>query len=209
MGDSAVTIPLILIGLVLLVVAIWLITRLGQSTTVVGDGAPKTDVLDEGAKPAQRNQALIDSAPAVEKGLPEQVADTPTPLAAAEPTPAPAPAPAPVPPAAPVPTPSPAPKPVEDTPAPLASSSGSSGEEAGDDLSQIKGVGPKLVTLLAENGVTTFAQIAAWSESDIAAIDAKLGRFKGRITRDQWVEQAKLLISGDKDAYAQKFGQNG
>ena len=183
MDNMTTAIPLILIGLVLLVVAVWLMMRLGQTTTVVGDEAPKADVLDEGAKPAERNQALIDSAPAAVK---------------AEVPPAPEPAPAPAPTPAPSPTPAPAP-----VPAPSAQPA------AADDLSQIKGVGPKLVTMLAENGVTSFAQIAAWSESDIAAVDAKLGRFKGRITRDQWVEQAKLLISGDKNAYSEKFGKNG
>lgn len=212
-GSFNTAVPLIIIGLVLLVIAIWLIMRLGQTTTVVGDESLKRDVLDEGAAPARRNQALIDAAPAVEKKLPEVVEDTPAPLAAAEP--APAPTPAPIPPLAKEPAPAPAPAAVEDTPAPLASPTTSAARapspEAGaaDDLRQIKGVGPKLVKMLADEGVTTFAQVAAWTDSDIEAIDAKLGRFQGRITRDQWVEQAKLLISGDKEAYIEKFGNNG
>lgn len=77
----------------------------------------------------------------------------------------------------------------------------------GDDLGRIKGVGPKLKALLASLGVTTYAQIAAWTEEDIAKIDAQLGAFAGRATRDNWVEQAKLLASGDTAAYEAKFGK--
>ena len=77
-----------------------------------------------------------------------------------------------------------------------------------DDLRMIKGLGPKLVTILAEQGVTSFAQIAAWTDEDVARVDATLGRFAGRITRDQWVEQAKLLASGEQSACSDKFGQN-
>ena len=77
----------------------------------------------------------------------------------------------------------------------------------GDDLTRIKGLGPKLSRLLAELGVTRFEQIAAWTEADIAAIDAKLGAFAGRPTRDAWVEQARLLVSGDAAAYEARFGK--
>ena len=76
----------------------------------------------------------------------------------------------------------------------------------GDDLRRIKGLGPKLVTLLAEQGVTTFAQIAAWDDADIDRIDARLGRFQGRIRRDDWVAQARLLAAEDTAGYEAKFG---
>jgi large subunit ribosomal protein L21 len=66
---------------------------------------------------------------------------------------------------------------------------------AGDDLKQLSGVGPALEKKLHEAGVTTFAQIAAWNEDDIAAMDEKLS-FKGRIEREGWVEQAKTLAQG-------------
>lgn len=78
-----------------------------------------------------------------------------------------------------------------------------------DDLLLIKGLGPKLKTQLAELGVTSFAQIAAWSEADIDRIDAQLGRFQGRIRRESWVEQARLLAAGDTAGFAAKFGNNG
>lgn len=77
----------------------------------------------------------------------------------------------------------------------------------GDDLGRIKGVGPKLKALLTSLGVTSYAQIAAWSDEDIAQIDAQLGSFAGRAVRDNWVEQAKLLASGDVAAYEAKFGK--
>ncbi len=65
----------------------------------------------------------------------------------------------------------------------------------GDDLTQISGVGPVIVKKLHALGVTTFAQIAAWSKDDIADMDDKLN-FKGRIDRDEWLKQAKELAKG-------------
>ena len=80
-------------------------------------------------------------------------------------------------------------------------------EVPGDDLTRIKGLGPKLKARLAELGVTSFAQIAAWSNADIEAIDAQLGSFAGRATRDQWVAQAGFLSIGDVAGYEAKFGK--
>ena len=76
-----------------------------------------------------------------------------------------------------------------------------------DDLSRIKGVGPKLKALMISLGVTHFSQIAAWSDEDIDRIDAQLGRFAGRIRRDNWVAQAELLAAGDMAGYEEKFGK--
>ena len=78
---------------------------------------------------------------------------------------------------------------------------------AEDDLTRIKGVGGKLRELLATLGVTRFAQIADWSEADIDRVDAQLGRFQGRIRRDNWVEQARLLAEDDTAGYEAKFGR--
>ena len=63
------------------------------------------------------------------------------------------------------------------------------------------------MTILAEQGVTRFEQIAAWTDEDVARVDATLGRFAGRIERDQWVEQAKLLAAGDNAGFTDRFGQ--
>jgi large subunit ribosomal protein L21 len=64
-----------------------------------------------------------------------------------------------------------------------------------DDLKQLSGVGPALEKKLLAAGVTSFAQIAAWTEADITEFDEKLS-FKGRIEREGWVEQAKKLAEG-------------
>lgn len=64
----------------------------------------------------------------------------------------------------------------------------------GDDLKRLSGVGPALEKKLHEAGVTTFAQVAAWTADDVAAMDEKLS-FKGRIEREGWIEQAKTLAA--------------
>lgn len=63
-----------------------------------------------------------------------------------------------------------------------------------DDLKELSGVGPALEKKLHANGVTSFAQIAAWGADDIAEFDEKLS-FKGRIEREGWVDQAKAKIA--------------
>jgi large subunit ribosomal protein L21 len=65
----------------------------------------------------------------------------------------------------------------------------------GDDLSKISGVGPVIVKKLHGEGVTTFAQIAAWTDADVDAIEEKLS-FKGRVGREDWIAQAKELAKG-------------
>ncbi|SCB60007.1 NADH-quinone oxidoreductase subunit E [Rhizobium aethiopicum] len=61
-----------------------------------------------------------------------------------------------------------------------------------DDLKLIAGIGPKLEQVLNARGIRSFADIAAWSDEDIARLDADLG-FNGRIARDDWIGQAKVL----------------
>ena len=63
-----------------------------------------------------------------------------------------------------------------------------------DDLKQISGVGPVLETKLHEIGIRKFSQIANFSADDITKVDDALA-FKGRIDRDNWVEQATTLAS--------------
>jgi predicted flap endonuclease-1-like 5' DNA nuclease len=62
-----------------------------------------------------------------------------------------------------------------------------------DDLKLIVGVGPVLERMLYQLGVTTYRQIARWSERDIDEYDARLHEFPGRIRRDGWVTQARAL----------------
>ena len=79
----------------------------------------------------------------------------------------------------------------------------------GDPLTQLKGLGPKAASRLNELGVTRFEQIASWNEADVTAIDAQMGAFKGRIVRDRWVEQARLLAKGDTAGFEAEFGKLG
>ncbi len=62
-----------------------------------------------------------------------------------------------------------------------------------DDLKLIVGIGPVLERMLHRLGVSTFRQIAHWSDREIDEIDAKLPEFPGRIRRDGWVTQAREL----------------
>ena len=64
-----------------------------------------------------------------------------------------------------------------------------------DDLKLIKGVGPKLEKLLHSLGFFHFDQIANWTAEEIAWVDGNLAGFKGRVTRDDWIVQAKVLAN--------------
>ena len=64
-----------------------------------------------------------------------------------------------------------------------------------DDISLIAGIGPKILKGLTDQGVTSFAQIAAWSEDDVERIETDL-KIKGRVAREEWIEQAKELADG-------------
>ncbi len=66
----------------------------------------------------------------------------------------------------------------------------------GDDLKLIIGIGPVLEKLLNSVGVWHFDQMASWKAKDIAFVDGKMEGFHGRITRDEWVKQAKILAKG-------------
>jgi NADH-quinone oxidoreductase subunit E len=63
-----------------------------------------------------------------------------------------------------------------------------------DDLKALKGVGPKLETMLNEMGIYRFEQIASFNEANLAWVDANLTSFKGRPFREDWVSQAKELL---------------
>lgn len=65
-----------------------------------------------------------------------------------------------------------------------------------DDLKLIKGIGPKLELLCHSLGFYHFDQIANWTAAEIAWVDDNLEGFKGRVTRDAWVAQARDLAAG-------------
>jgi|SRR6056297_86447 len=73
-----------------------------------------------------------------------------------------------------------------------------------DNLKEIKGVGPKLEKLLNSMGFFHFDQIANWTEAEVAWVNANLEGFKGRVSRDGWVEQAKILASGEDTEFSKR-----
>jgi NADH-quinone oxidoreductase subunit E len=75
---------------------------------------------------------------------------------------------------------------------------------AADDLKQIKGVGPVLEKLLHSLGYFHFDQIAAWTAAEVAWVDDNLEGFKGRVTRDDWVPQAKVLAAGGTTEFSRR-----
>jgi predicted flap endonuclease-1-like 5' DNA nuclease len=68
-----------------------------------------------------------------------------------------------------------------------------------DRLHRILGINGEAERLLLANGVTRFSQIAAWTQADVDRFDHLLGK-PGRIGRENWVEQAKVLVRGAEDA---------
>lgn len=80
---------------------------------------------------------------------------------------------------------------------------------AGDDLKQIKGVGPKMEQMLYTMGVWHFEQMASWSAKEVKWVDDNLEGFKGRVTRDDWVKQAKVLAEGGTTEFSKKVKKGG
>jgi predicted flap endonuclease-1-like 5' DNA nuclease len=80
-------------------------------------------------------------------------------------------------------------------------------KESADDFSRMKGVGPKFATALHGLGFVRFDQLAHLTATEIERLDAQLGAFSGRITRDRVVEQAAYLARNDVDGYEQTFGK--
>ncbi|WP_420584443.1 NADH-quinone oxidoreductase subunit NuoE [Ruegeria sp.] len=77
-----------------------------------------------------------------------------------------------------------------------------------DDLKLLKGVGPKLEETLNELGFYHYDQIAAWTSEHVAWVDARL-KFKGRIERDGWIEQAGKLAAGEETEFAKRAKEDG
>ncbi|OUD08701.1 hypothetical protein BVC71_12280 [Marivivens niveibacter] len=109
-------------------------------------------------------------------------------------------------------------KPVEAAPAPVAPSV-EGGEKPvamaaarggqPDDLKVIQGIGPKLEELCHSLGIYHFDQIAGWGANEVAWMDSNLPRFKGRVTRDNWVAQAKEIVEVGVDVYAERAKNSG
>ena len=87
--------------------------------------------------------------------------------------------------------------------------SGAEAEGPADDLTRLKGVGPKMVARLAELGVTRYQQLATMSAAELTLLDDRLGPFKGRLARDRVAEQAGYLARDDVDGFEARFGKLG
>lgn len=79
--------------------------------------------------------------------------------------------------------------------------------EGRDDLSKLKGVGPKFEDRLHALGFYRFEQLARLTPTEIERLDEQLGPFRGRLTRDRVVEQADYLARNDLDGFEQRFGK--
>jgi len=172
---------LILVALIIGIVVAWLVFAANRKTRVV---SASTDKESE-EEPARRNQALIDAPPAAQAveippATPEGLAGAGEAVAAVAAIPE-----------------------SEDA----GQASKPAPDRVADDLTRLKGVGPKLNTLLCSLGVNSFDQIANWTDADIDRIDAQLGNFQGRIRRDNWVEQARFLAKGDTAGFESQFGK--
>lgn len=78
-----------------------------------------------------------------------------------------------------------------------------------DNLKEIKGVGPKLEGTLHDMGIYHFDQIAGWSATEIAWMDNNLKGFRGRVSRDGWIDQAKILAAGGETAFSKRVDKGG
>ena len=72
-----------------------------------------------------------------------------------------------------------------------------------DDLKRIRGVGVLIEKKLNSMGVTSYQQIANWSASDIDRVSQVLD-FRGRIERENWVEQARILSAGGQTEFSRR-----
>jgi predicted flap endonuclease-1-like 5' DNA nuclease len=133
---------------------------------------------------------------------PPQPTPAPRPVAATPPAPRPAPAPPP-----PAPVGSnitqlrPAPQPAAAAPMPAPVVARPVEAESADDLLRIRGIDIGLAASLARLGVIRFDQIAGWTRPDVTRISDSLG-LKGRIERENWIEQAQILAKGGETAFS-------
>ena len=98
------------------------------------------------------------------------------------------------------PAPAPAPKPAAER-APVKRKTAA--KKKIDDLKKISGVGPAIEKKLHGMGVTSYQQIADWKAADIKKADQTLN-FKGRIQREDWVKQAKILAGGGETEFSRR-----
>ncbi|ESY73985.1 MULTISPECIES: ATP-binding cassette domain-containing protein [unclassified Mesorhizobium] len=72
-----------------------------------------------------------------------------------------------------------------------------------DNLTRIKGIGSVNEKKLNDHGIFHFDQIGAWKKADVEAAEAYLA-FDGRIAREEWVKQARLLSQGKDTEFSRR-----
>ena len=219
-------IAVLIASLSALVIWLWLHGAPGLGNTAAPEGTEAPEPASA-PKPAPGPEGVV--ARTEPAGEPASVETASSPSGAAaipDPKPAPVPAPDPAPMPDPAPEPDPQPTPVavapesaaQETSAALADTAGPGERPSGidaprdgaaDNLKRIKGVGPKLESLLNRLGFWHFDQIASWTDAEVAWVDHNLEGFKGRVTRDNWVSQAKTLAEGGQTAFSQRIDKGG
>ncbi|PZU80324.1 MULTISPECIES: hypothetical protein [Sphingomonas] len=97
-----------------------------------------------------------------------------------------------------------------DAPSPAsATAAAPSADPGAQPVSLLKGLGPKIAARLADLGITRVDQLAWIDDAEAAELDAQLSPFEGRMERDRWREQARLLAGGNRAAYEAQFGKLG
>lgn len=219
---ALVTISLTLIAIfaVLTVIAmLWGARLKRQRRAAEQEEATRIDALRaEGVETSTTPAALPDQPPVAPS--PPPAPSTPV----VEPAPPPPPPPVATPPAAPTPptadampvmpdaaviaAPVPATPPVPPA-APSSADVAVHAEPGAQSITILKGLGPKIEARLAELGITRVDQLAWLDDAEAAALDSRLGVFQGRMERDRWREQARLLAQGDRAGYEAQFGRLG
>ena len=82
------------------------------------------------------------------------------------------------------------------------------GAQGANDLKRIRGVGVLLEKRLNMLGYTRYAQIAAWTQADIDRVNQQLD-FSGRIERENWIEQARILATGGQTEFSRRQDRGG
>lgn len=174
----------------------------GVEATNTAEGAP-TEAEENPPQAETAPPTAGESAPAVPPSAPVPTAPAPPPLgdqpAVGTPAPQPSLADEPVAAAAPL----------DASPATAADPTPADAPPASEDgeLTQLKGLGPKIAARLNELGIADIGQLAALDDAEAARLDDQLGTFKGRMGRDRWREQAKLLAAGDRAGFEAAFGR--
>jgi predicted flap endonuclease-1-like 5' DNA nuclease len=72
-----------------------------------------------------------------------------------------------------------------------------------DDLKRIRGIGVLIEKRLNALGITSYEQVANWTKADIDSVSSQLD-FRGRIERENWIEQARILASGGQTEFSRR-----